>query len=93
MNLNEFEQDLIQAWEQVLNGAKKTKNYDKHCTYGLYQIDEELNTYEKVKVKGRNKRIYDYPELNGNITFLKSLVKDYYRNEIVETLFEYEFLK
>ena len=37
--------------------------------------------------------VYDYPILNGNISTLMTLLKDYYLKEIVPFLFKYEFLK
>lgn len=38
-------------------------------------------------------KIVKYPSLNGNIKTLASMVKDYYNQEIVPVLFQYEFLK
>lgn len=40
-----------------------------------------------------NKTIYNYPELNGHLNTLKTMVKEYYNSEIVPFLFKYEFLK
>lgn len=91
LELNEKERLLIEQWNNILQGAKETVNYNPKLTYGLYQIDVELNTYHKdIELK---KNIYDYPELNGNIRSLKKLLKEYYNTELVPTLFEYEFLK
>lgn len=91
LKLNDDEKKLILAWENIINSAKKTNEYNSKYTYGLYQIDEELNI--KYKDEILNKTIYTYPELNGNIKTLKSLLKDYYLKEIVPVLCEYEFLK
>ena len=88
--MNEEEQKLIAIWNKILLQAKETKNYNPEFTYGLYQIDDELNTTHKDD-KGKN--IPDYPELNGNIKTLKTLLKDYYLKEIAPVLFEYEMLK
>ena len=90
LEMNEEEQKLIAIWNKILLQAKETKNYNPEFTYGLYQIDEELNTSHKND-KGKN--IPDYPELNGNIKALKALLKDYYLKEIAPVLFEYEMLK
>lgn len=86
---------LLHAWERVLEEAKATSGYNDSLTYGLYQINEELNTWHPAEdnQKSSKKRIYDYPALNGAITTLKKLNKDYYTQEIVPKLFEYEFLK
>ena len=74
----------------MLENAKKTANYDSTLTYGVYQIIDELNTSYKDE---KNKRVYDYPELNGHLNTLKQLVKQYYNDEVVPFLFQYEFLK
>ena len=70
--------------------AKKTRDYDKYKKYGLYQIIKELNTSEKDE---QGKTHYHYPELNGHIESLKSRLKEYYANNILKKLFEYELLK
>ena len=90
LEMNEDEQKLIAIWNKILLQAKETKNYNPEFAYGLYQIDDELNTTHKND-KGKN--IPDYPELNGNIKALKALLKDYYLKEIAPVLFEYEMLK
>lgn len=58
---NEQEQQLLKQWDLVLENAKKTANYDRTLTYGVYQIIDELNTSHKDE---KNKTAYDYPELN-----------------------------
>lgn len=88
--LNDIEKKLLSLWNKILTKAKETKNYNKTFTYGLYQIDEELNTSFKNE---KEETIYNYPELNGDIKTIKSLLKEYYLSEIVPTLFIYEFLK
>jgi hypothetical protein len=90
LNLNNNEKKLLEQWCIVFESAKNTINYDANFTYGVYQIFTELNIYEKNEL---GKRIYNYPELNGHLNTLKTLIKDYYNDEIVPTLFEYEFLK
>lgn len=87
---NAKEQQLLRQWALVLENAKKTANYDRTLTYGVYQIIDELNTSYKDE---KNKTVYDYPELNGHLNTLKQLVKQYYLDEIVPFLFEYQFLK
>ena len=82
------EKESLLQWAMVLKVAKKTKKYKKNITYGVYQIWNELNTSYRDEKKDIT--IYDYPELNGHLLTLKSLLKDYYLTEIVPTLFEYE---
>lgn len=90
-NYNELEKKMLQVWNNIIRLARETKEYKPHYTYGLYQIDKELNTsYKDEKSKTS---IYDYPQLNENISILKELVKEYYLSEILPTLFKYEFLK
>ena len=63
-------------------------------TYGLYQIDQEINIkmQQGVTNKGKPKMVYKYGDLNHRIKDIKDLVGKYY-GTIVPTLFEYEFLK
>lgn len=88
--LNDDEKEMFKIWNQIYNYATKTKNYNSNLTYGLWQIDYELNTSYKDDNKNT---IYDYPELNGAINSLKAKLKIYYDKYIVGKLFEYELLK
>jgi len=88
--LTKEEQDLIDAFSDVLAKAKTTKNYKKRYTYGTYQIDEELNTRYKSE---NDEWIYDYPELNTAINSLKTKLAKYYEAVIQPKLFQYELLK
>ncbi len=90
LEIDEKEHQLIKQWENILLSAKKTKNYNPELTYGVFQIFAELNTWQKNEL---DKRVYDYPELNGHLNTMRTLIKDYYNTELVETLFKYEFLK
>lgn len=90
LNCTKEEKILIDLWNKILEEAKKTNNYNSKLTYGLYQIKDELDTFEKNDL---GKRVYNYPILHGDIKSLITLVKEYYLNKIVPFLFEYEFLK
>jgi len=91
---DEHEKKIISQLRKILSAAKETRNYDPTLTYGLYQISSELNTFRAVELPGgKIEQQPDYPELNGHITSLRHLVKEYYLSEIVPKLFEYEFLK
>lgn len=81
---------LREQWNKVMVEAKKTQKYDAKLTYSVYQIIDELNSYIK---DDNDKTIYLYPELNGHLNTLKTMVKEYYNSKIVPFLFEYEFLK
>ena len=91
LDKNEGEAILIEAWNRVLEQAKRCPEYDRGLTYGLYQIGEEIDTRYRDGETGRI--VYNHPELHGNIKTLKSLVKAYYLAEIAPVLFSYEFLK
>lgn len=91
LNANEEEKKLLNLWEKILANAKQTATYNPTFNYGLYQIKKELNTTHTDPDTGET--IPDYPELNGDIETLASIVKSYYLKEIVPTLLKYEFLK
>ena len=86
----EKENKILLLWNRILAQAKKTENYNPKFTYGLYQIDEELNTSFKNE---KEETIYNYPKLNEDIKTIKYLLKECYLTEIASTLFIYEFLK
>lgn len=90
LKTNELENKLLAQWELIYKSAKNTKNYNTKLTYGIYQIYDELNTFYKNEL---DKKVYDYPELNGHLNTLKTMLKLYYNKEIVPVLFKYEFLK
>ncbi len=91
MEITETEKELLFLWNAILEQAKTTQNYNPILTYGIYQIAVELDTYQRDKENDKN--LYDYPELHGHLQSLKKRIKEYYNNEIVPVLFEYEFLK
>lgn len=94
LHLNNQELKIIEQWNNILKLAKLTKNYNSKYTYGTFQIEEELNTYHEIFDKKNNKKkVYDYPELNGQLNTLKTLLKDYFINELVDVLFDYDLLK
>ena len=94
LHLNNQELKIIEQWNNILKLAKLTKNYNSKYTYGTFQIEEELNTYHEIFDKKNNKKkVYDYPELNGQLNTLKTLLKDYFISELVDVLFDYDLLK
>lgn len=88
---NSKEKELLNQWDKIFSAAKQTKNYDSKLTYGIYQIYAELNTMHIDEETGQEAA--DYPELNGHLQTLKKMIKDYYNEDIVPVLFDYEFLK
>lgn len=88
--------DTYQGLLGYIKNEHREAEYNPKFKYGLYQIDEEIN----IKVcKGRhNPDGTDILEqrdgdLNNRIKHIKQLAKDYYINNLVYTLKEYEFVK
>ena len=91
LKVNDNEKQLIKQFEQVLEHARKTKEYDPVLTYGVYQIYDEIDTSYKDPATGNT--IWNNELVHADLQTLKTLVKKYYNEEIVPTLFKYEFLK
>lgn len=93
LSLDDEEKRLMELWGKILEEVKKTRNYNNTFSYGIYQIDKELNTF-RIEGRGKNKhKVYDYPALNGDLDTLKVNLKAYYRSHISEKMFEYELIK
>ena len=99
LELSETEETLLKYWRDVLFEASKTDEYkaaDKKVRYGLWQIMQELNikidSGRKDK-KGNPVMVYKYNALNSEIKKLDDALKNYYSNEIIPMLFEYELIK
>lgn len=90
---NKEEQELIDLWNKILSEAKKTKKYNKNLNYGVYQITKDLNTYKEIKSGSKVERKYDYPDLNGYLNAMVVRLKNFYRTNIKEKMFDYELLK
>lgn len=96
MNFNNKEKSLLKQWGCVFAHATKTEEYKlkNDLSFGVYQIEEELNTTTEIKdKKGKKKKVYNYPELNGDLNTLRVLLNNYYMDEIAPTLYKYELLK
>lgn len=105
--LNQTDKNILNLWEEILEEAKQTWNYNPDYSYGLYQIIQELNTYvynsqsyRKNELKELNlwkwekKQVsVEYVTLNTKIDDIKKFLKEYYEKQIQEKLFIYELLK
>lgn len=95
--LTEQEQEIWDKMQDLLQKIKKEckDEYHPEFKYGLYQIDEEINIkiQQGYKKDGKPNMVIKYGDLNNMIKDLKALVKQYYLDNLVDTLFEYEFLK
>ena len=93
-NLNDDEAKMYQLWQRILKEAKTTKAYDERLNYGIYQINDELNTsHKETNSRGKTTTVYDYPQLNGDLNTMRGLIKDYYHKYVMPNLFKYEFIK
>lgn len=90
LTYNKVECNILKEWNNIISYVKTTNEYDHSLTYGVFQIEKEINTFSKNE---QGDIIYNYPELNGALKTLKCLIKEYYNSEIVPVLFQYEFLK
>lgn len=88
--LSDTEKRIIDQWNVLFDAAKKTEEYDRGLTYGVYQIYAEVDISYKDH---EDKTIWKNIEVHSALQTLKVLVKEYYNSEIVPTLFEYDFLK
>ena len=93
--LTDKEQELWNKMQKLLVDIQSCDEYRSDFRYGLYQIDEEINVKIKVGTKGdgTDKMDWKYGDLNNDIKTIKALAKQYYIDNLVDTLFEYEFLK
>lgn len=91
--LTEAEQELVIQWRKVLDHAKDTEGYRPELTYGLYQIDRDLNEKYPVVVGGKKTTHYEYPLLNGAIKTLKDMTTVYYRDVIALKMLHYGLIK
>lgn len=92
-SLSDQEQNLLDLWDNILQEAKKTANYDPKLTYGAYQITKELNTFHNEGIGTRQKKVADYPVLNGYLVSLRDNLKQYYLDVIKSDMFNYELIK
>ena len=71
------------------------EGYNPDFKYGLYQIDVEVNyKIESLPDKnGKTRMVFADGDLNNMLKAFKKKVREYYTNNLVDVLYEYEFLK
>jgi hypothetical protein len=84
--LNPEERHILDTWNRLLDKVKKTQEYIPRFSYGLYQIEKEINLRNEDKE-------YIHPDIHNDIQVLKALLKSYYAKCIVQKCFDYELLK
>lgn len=95
-NLNNDDLTLYNQWIKILNLAKTKSEFIKGYTYGLYQLENDINI--KVDSGSKNKKrepimVHKYSDLNSEISNLKEMLNEYYNSNIQNKLLEYELLK
>lgn len=91
--LDTEEKELLELWNKILDEAHLTANYHPDYSYGVYQIDQELNTYVVVGTGRNMHKEYDYLTLKSNLDSLRDNIKAYYKSHIREKMFKYELVK
>lgn len=88
--MGDMEKKLTGQWNELMKFVKKTKEYNSKLTYGVYQIYNEVDTSYK---DDEGNTVWNNIEVHSALRTLKEMIKIYYNQEIVPTLFKYEFLK
>lgn len=90
LSVGELEETILGQWNALFTDVKNTPEYNPTLTYGIYQINEEIDISHKDE---EGNTVWDNLEVHSALQTLKKQVKQYYLAVIVPTLFEYEFLK
>jgi hypothetical protein len=96
VNIKGYRKGLMDAWKTVLGESKICSEYDPQKTYGLDQIEKELNIdipTNTVTKTGKQNMEKKYPDLDNKIKEFKVKLKEFYKDHIEPKLFQYELLK
>lgn len=112
MTLNQNDKSILELWNRVLRLAKNTDEYNPKYSYGVWQIENDLNVFwddtkriwsDKDKKEENRRRAKlkiskldlspKYTDLNTALNALRIALREYYKTEIQDKLFEYELLK
>lgn len=81
---------LLGVFDELLELAKNTQEYNSKYNYGTYQIELCINTSYKDT---NGKKIFNNEKVNTKLKELKTRLANYYSEELEKKLFEYELLK
>lgn len=84
------EQELWDMYHDLMRMVKNVEEYNPDFTYGIYQIEQEIDTTYKNK---SGKVIHNHGDICNLIKKIKEKAKIYYINELTPTLMKYEFIK
>ncbi len=84
------EQELWDYYRDLMIMVRNVDEYNPDFTYGIYQIEKDVDTTYKNKA---GKVIHNHGDICNLLKKIKEKAKVYYVKEIVPTLMKYEFLK
>jgi len=70
---------LLGVFDELLELAKNTQEYNPKYNYGTYQIELDINTSYK---DGNDKKIFNNEKVNTKLKELKTRLAEYYENEL-----------
>lgn len=86
----EQEQELWDNYQKLMVMVKNVEEYNSDFTYGIYQIEQEIDTTYKNK---SGKVIHNHGDIYNLVKKIKEQAKLYYVDELVPVLNKYEFIK
>ena len=88
--LTEEESELMGLYEQLLRAIRATDEYIDNFTYGIYQIEKEIDTtYHDAKGNCQ----HNHGDVQNLLKIIKTKAKEYYVKEIAPVLLKYELVK
>lgn len=88
--LTEEESELMGLYEQLLRAIRATDEYIDDFTYGIYQIEKEIDTtYHDAKGNCQ----HNHGDVQNLLKVIKTKAKEYYVKEIAPVLLKYELVK
>lgn len=86
----EAEQELWDYYKELMIMVRNVEEYNSDFTYGIYQIEQDIDTTYKNK---SGKVIHNHGDICNLIKKIKEKAKSYYIDEIAPVLIKYEFVK
>lgn len=85
------ENELFELYEKLMREVANGKEeYNPDFTYGIYQIEKEIDTtYHDAK----GNCCHNYGDLQSKLKIIKAKAKEYYVKEIAPVLMKYELVK
>ena len=88
--LTEEENKLVSLYNQLIRTIVTAEEYNEDFTYGIYQIEKEIDTtYHDSK----GNCCHNHGDVQNLLKIIKEKAKAYYANEIAPVLLKYELIK